>query len=161
MSDEFIHPNWHVILIHFPLGLLGTGIIVELLSFLWRRSGFRIAGHWMILIGSLLCIPAATTGIYAFRDTVVQPGVSSGDDVWNDTAAKSHWTADQWRLMTNHVKYAAIGSVICALGAVFYLAASEMAFRGQGYVLVQPSESVTQGGHQQQGSRGGLGGLLQ
>jgi uncharacterized protein (AIM24 family) len=37
----------------------------------------------------------------------------------------------------------------------------QMAFRGQGYVLVQPSESVTQGGHQQQSSRGGLGGLLQ
>jgi uncharacterized protein (AIM24 family) len=38
----------------------------------------------------------------------------------------------------------------------------QMAFRGQGYVLVQPSESVTQGGHQGQSSRsGGLGGLLQ
>ncbi len=37
----------------------------------------------------------------------------------------------------------------------------QMAFRGQGYVLLQPSESVTQGGHQQQSSRGGLGGLLQ
>jgi uncharacterized protein (AIM24 family) len=38
----------------------------------------------------------------------------------------------------------------------------QMAFGGQGYVLVQPSESVVQGGHQQQGSRGGgLGGWLQ
>jgi uncharacterized protein (AIM24 family) len=38
----------------------------------------------------------------------------------------------------------------------------QMAFRGQGYVLVQPSESVTQGGHQGQSSRsGGIGGLLQ
>ncbi|WP_129338987.1 AIM24 family protein [Cellulomonas endophytica] len=38
----------------------------------------------------------------------------------------------------------------------------QMAFGGQGYVLVQPSESVTDGGHQQQGgsSSGGLGGLL-
>jgi uncharacterized protein (AIM24 family) len=37
----------------------------------------------------------------------------------------------------------------------------QMAFGGQGYVLVQPSESVTQGGAQQQKSGGGgLGGLL-
>jgi hypothetical protein len=39
MHDEFIHPNWHVILIHLPLGLLGVGVVIELLSFLWRRSG--------------------------------------------------------------------------------------------------------------------------
>jgi uncharacterized protein (AIM24 family) len=33
----------------------------------------------------------------------------------------------------------------------------QMAFGGRGHVLVQPSESVMQGGHQQQGFRGGLG----
>jgi uncharacterized protein (AIM24 family) len=40
----------------------------------------------------------------------------------------------------------------------------QMAFGGQGYVVVQPSESVTEGGHQQSGGGnqggGGLGGLL-
>ena len=37
----------------------------------------------------------------------------------------------------------------------------QMAFGGQGYVLVQPSESVVQGGHQASGGKsGGLGGLL-
>ncbi len=39
----------------------------------------------------------------------------------------------------------------------------QMAFGGQGYVLIQPSESVLTGGHQQQSSGGGggvLGGLL-
>jgi uncharacterized protein (AIM24 family) len=38
----------------------------------------------------------------------------------------------------------------------------QMAFGGQGYVLVQPAESVVDGGHQatQQKSSGGLGGLL-
>jgi uncharacterized protein (AIM24 family) len=34
----------------------------------------------------------------------------------------------------------------------------QMAFGGQGYVLVQPSESVTEGGHQ--GNGGGGGGML-
>ena len=37
----------------------------------------------------------------------------------------------------------------------------QMAFSGQGYVLVQPSESVTSGGHQQtQKSTSGLGGMF-
>ena len=38
----------------------------------------------------------------------------------------------------------------------------QMAFRGQGYVVVQPSESVLDGGHQATGGNrgGGLGGLL-
>jgi uncharacterized protein (AIM24 family) len=36
----------------------------------------------------------------------------------------------------------------------------QMAFGGQGYVLVQPSENVQQGSHQQSSSGGGLGGLL-
>jgi uncharacterized protein (AIM24 family) len=37
----------------------------------------------------------------------------------------------------------------------------QMAFGGQGYVLVQPAESIVEGGHQQtQNKQGGLGGLL-
>lgn len=36
----------------------------------------------------------------------------------------------------------------------------QMSFGGQGYVLVQPSESVVQGGAQAQQKSGGLGGLL-
>ncbi len=37
----------------------------------------------------------------------------------------------------------------------------QMAFGGQGYVLVQPAESVVEGGHQAtQSKQSGLGGLL-
>jgi uncharacterized protein (AIM24 family) len=38
----------------------------------------------------------------------------------------------------------------------------QMAFGGQGYVVVQPSESVTQGGHQAESGKrsGGLGDLF-
>jgi len=37
----------------------------------------------------------------------------------------------------------------------------QMAFTGQGYVLVQPSEGVPQGGQEQGGGGGGmLGGIL-
>ena len=43
---EYISPNWHAILIHAPLGLLSVGIILELMGFLWRRSGLRPAARW-------------------------------------------------------------------------------------------------------------------
>jgi uncharacterized protein (AIM24 family) len=36
----------------------------------------------------------------------------------------------------------------------------QMAFGGQGYVLVQPSESVVKGGHQQTSGPSGGGGML-
>lgn len=36
----------------------------------------------------------------------------------------------------------------------------QMAFKGQGFVMVQPSEGVPQGGHQSGGKSGGLGGIL-
>ncbi len=36
----------------------------------------------------------------------------------------------------------------------------QMAFGGQGYVLVQPAESVVEGGHQAQGKQSGSGGLM-
>jgi uncharacterized membrane protein len=67
---EFIIPNWHVILIHYPLALLTVGTLIEIFSFLWRRSGFRAAGRGMILIGALCAIPAATSGIYAARQVL-------------------------------------------------------------------------------------------
>src|SRR5437764_721251 len=123
MHDEFIHPNWHVILIHFPLGLLGVGVVIELLSFLWRRSGFRIAGHWMILIGALACLPSATSGIYAFHD-VVTYHTNLGDDAsWGDIKIASHWNDTQWHLMRNHVLFATIGALVIALTACAYLSA--------------------------------------
>ena len=48
MRGELIAPNWHVILIHYPLGLLGLGLLIELLSFSGgagqTRCGMRVAG---------------------------------------------------------------------------------------------------------------------
>lgn len=65
---EYIIPNWHAILIHTPLGLLSVGIIMELFGFIWRRSTARVAARWMILVGVVCAVPAATSGIYAYFD---------------------------------------------------------------------------------------------
>lgn len=71
--DELIRPNWHMAAIHFPIGLLVVGAMVEFFSFLgWRKSGFRIFGRWAFLLGAILSVPAAFGGLYALNDVVPQ-----------------------------------------------------------------------------------------
>src|SRR5205807_2675734 len=65
---RFLNPNYHVILIHYPLGVFVLGVILEMFSFFWRKSSVRSAARWMILLGALLSIPAATSGIAALDE---------------------------------------------------------------------------------------------
>src|SRR5262245_22228828 len=66
--NQLVNPDLHVILIHFPIAMLFVGAAIELLAPLfWRRSSFRAAGRWMILVGALAAIPAVTTGLFAAR----------------------------------------------------------------------------------------------
>ena len=76
--------NWHVVLVHFPIGLLGMGLAIEILGFLWRRSSVRAAARWMILLGTLGCMTALTSGLYAFRQAL------SGNDEadWSEDPAQ-------------------------------------------------------------------------
>ena len=47
-----LHPNLHPPLVHFPIALLFTGLVIEIFSFLgWRQHPIRSAGRWMILLG--------------------------------------------------------------------------------------------------------------
>ena len=52
MRETFIHPNFHVILIHYPLGLLTLGVLIETLCAVWRHPSLRSAGRWMLLLGA-------------------------------------------------------------------------------------------------------------
>lgn len=75
--EELIKPNWHVALVHFPIGLIAVGAIIELLSFLgWRRSSLRAGGRWMLLAGAILAVPATFSGIYALAD-VAPEGIAA------------------------------------------------------------------------------------
>ena len=110
---------------------------------------------------------AMTGGLYnvALRGTGYVAVTTKGDPVALDVAgtptfadaqAVVLWTAGvsmDVRVDTGGLKSLVRGGT----GETF-----QMAFGGQGYVLVQPSESVAQGGAQQQKSSGGggLGGLL-
>lgn len=118
-AKELVNPNFHVILIHFPVGLLLTGTLIELFSFLgWRRSGFRIAGRWMILLGALLAIPTAFAGLYALSDVVRMQNPSSLDSTWSQTLAASPVVADPqgWAMLQRHAFLN--GGIVVLLGLV-------------------------------------------
>jgi hypothetical protein len=83
---EYIIPNWHAILIHAPLGLLSVGLVLEILTLLWRHSSARAAARWMLLVGAIMAVPALTSGIYAYHD-VIAPTTSPEDafeERWDD-----------------------------------------------------------------------------
>lgn len=121
--DQLIQPNWHIALIHLPLGLLVVGSLIELFSVFWRRSVLRISGQYMILIGALLGVPAALSGIHALYD-VASAGVEPGL-YWYETVAASRLTDDAWLLLTRHVYLMAAGVGIYLLVSLWYLASSD------------------------------------
>lgn len=125
MSDQFISPNWHPLLIHYPLAFLSAGILIELFSFLWPRGLFRAAGRWMILLGALLAIPAMTAGMYAFRGAVSSGAAHPHMSAWHDVAKSSNWTSDQWYLMTRHVWLNSIGVAALAIAVASWVASTD------------------------------------
>ena len=125
MPKEFINPNLHVILIHYPLGLLSVGVLIELFAFLWRRSAFRAAGRWMILIGALALVPTATIGLYAMAD-VNRRSVTSESANWAEVRAASLINAQAWEMMTRHAWLNAFGSIVLLLVVVLWLGSSDL-----------------------------------
>ena len=97
MVKEFVNPNLHVVLVHYPIGLLFAGVLIEAFSFLgWRRGGFRAAGRWMILLGALTGVPTALAGAYALVDVARQnlpADVASAQ--WKELAAASPLVQDK------------------------------------------------------------------
>jgi uncharacterized membrane protein len=118
---ELVNPNWHVILIHYPLAFLGVGILIELFSFLWRRSGFRAAGRWMILLGALLSIPTAFSGIYAFRDVVIDQQSLT----WEEAKAESQLNQTQWDMIERHLWLNSAATVVFVFVVVLWLGCSD------------------------------------
>jgi uncharacterized membrane protein len=120
---RLIIPNFHAVLIHFPLGMFGIGIIIELLSFVWGRSSLRAAGRWMILLGALAMIPAATTGIGAAADMMSHG--QQGDQTWIKLRDSSGFTTFDWRLLRYHIYLNGIAAGISLLTVVAWVGASD------------------------------------
>ncbi len=125
MGGEFISPNWHVILIHYPIALLTMGLLIEVLTLFWKRIDLRMAGRWMILIGSLLLILAATAGIYAFRDAL-QPTVAQVYPTpWHEVAEASSWSGAEWHFIDRHIWLNGVATGLIVLVVMSWVFASE------------------------------------
>lgn len=121
---KLISPNWHVILIHYPLALLTVGVLIELLAFLWKRSTLRTAGRWMILLGVLLALPAVTTGIFAFADAA--KGASTHPDgTWAQVVSGSRWGDAQWSFMRYHIWLATTSTGLFLLTLLVWMGSSD------------------------------------
>lgn len=120
MSNQFISPNWHPLLIHYPIAFLTAGILIELFSFLWPRGFFRAAGRWMILLGALTSVPALAAGIYAFRTAV------GGSGPWYKVLHQATWNSEQWQYMRLHVWMNSIGVGVVLTAVATWVAASDL-----------------------------------
>jgi len=135
MSHEFINPNWHIILIHYPIGLLTIGLLIEIITAFHRASTFRAAGRWMIAIGGMLTIPTLTAGLYAFRDTVSPTGFMM-DEHWREVVAESKWNDEQWRFISRHILFNSIATGLAVLTVFLWLANSERVRRKTYWLLL-------------------------
>ena len=129
MAKQFINPNLHVVLVHFPLALLVFGTLIEFFApVFWRRNAFRAAGRWMILLGALSAVPTATSGLYALYDVNLTPQTSPEENpqiTWGEIRAGSPITPQAWHLLSDHAWLAAIGSAIVLLTVVVWLGSSD------------------------------------
>lgn len=119
---RFINPNYHVILIHYPLALLGLGLLIELFGFLWPTGSIRSAGRWMLLLGALSTIPAVTSGIFAKYDGIQR--LAADQDTWQTIKTSARLSALQWKFLNQHVLFASIGSALATLVAIIWLSSS-------------------------------------
>jgi len=121
---RFINPNFHVILIHYPLALLTVGLLLELLAIFRPAVTLRAAASWMVLLGALAGAPAAASGIFAKYDVMQQLAGADDGATWHDIRVDANLTRLQTRLLNRHVLYSSIGSALALLTAVVWLGLS-------------------------------------
>src|SRR5215213_3038990 len=105
MTKEFINPNWHVILIHYPLGVFVLGMVLEIACLVVRHHGsVRSAARWMVVLGALSALPAAYAGAYALSDVARRTATQVPDTApWHAVTSGSSLTPAQWEMLESHV----------------------------------------------------------
>ena len=56
--------EFHVVILHFPIVLFWTGLVFDLLGWIWKCKVYP-TGHWIIIAAALLAIPTVLTGLEA------------------------------------------------------------------------------------------------
>lgn len=132
-----IQPNFHAAMIHFPIGLLIAGLILEIIGVCFRGPAARAAARWMISIGVLAMIPAALTGVYAISDVarrsmpvgqkvdVAWADVLKSTDLYGGKISASDNEGDQWRMISGHVWRTAPATGGALLAVLFWMGASD------------------------------------
>jgi uncharacterized membrane protein len=62
---EALGTNWHPLIVHFPIAFLTGFFLLELIGVALKQPGLRHAASWMLYLGALGAIPAATAGLIA------------------------------------------------------------------------------------------------
>lgn len=115
----------------------------------------RVQARGGMMAGGLFNVSLRGTGYVAVTTKGDPVALDvAGAPTFGDAQAVVLWTSGV--SMDIRVDTGGIGSLIRGgTGETF-----QMAFGGQGYVLIQPDEGVATGGHQQPSGGGGLGGLF-
>ncbi len=58
--------NIHPLFIHFPIALLSTGLLFDLLAAFLNREDIKNAGFWCMLMGIIACLFSNFTGLMIF-----------------------------------------------------------------------------------------------
>lgn len=127
MTRELVEPNFHVAVLHAPLGLLLVGTVIEFFApVFWRRGAARAAGRWMILLGTLTLVPVAASGLYAMVHlNSAGHSDTAGDLSWADIRATSPIQGEAWQTMRDHALFNAAGSAMLLFLVVIWLASSD------------------------------------
>ena len=125
-ARHLISPNLHVILVHFPLGIFVFGLFLEVFGLaLWPRSSARLAAKWMILLGGLMSVPAALTGIDAYKDLQEHmQHEEKMEGMRRPVLVTGFNPTTQWPLVQKHILFASIGAGLAAIGVTIGLGLS-------------------------------------
>ncbi|CAG1772101.1 hypothetical protein BAC2_02168 [uncultured bacterium] len=58
-------PNIHPLIVHFPIALLTSFLLMELLSVVTGKESFRAAATWMLYLGTIGALAAVSAGLWA------------------------------------------------------------------------------------------------
>ena len=58
--------NIHPLFIHFPIALLSTGLLLDLIAVFLKREDLENAGFWCMFVGTISCLFSNFTGLMIF-----------------------------------------------------------------------------------------------
>jgi len=127
----FEHPL-HPVVVHFPIALLSTSVLFELLGLYFRRDDFRRIGFWLLMVGMTAGIIAAGFGVWG-EDAAKKLGVPESAIETHESFAVStlitfgllliyRWRIrERWTPIHNKIYLAGALAGVLLLGTTGYL----------------------------------------